>query len=93
MRPADVARASGINQGYLSQLISGKRANASTGLLIDLAAHMPQPFQYTQFYQLPPDDAAHSLKDNAIWPIWNKATPAERELIVNLAKQIVGKVG
>lgn len=58
LKPADVARAAEINEGYLSQLISGQKKNPSAGLLMDLAEVMPQPFHYTQFYRAPPDDAA-----------------------------------
>src|SRR5581483_10762365 len=58
LKPAEVARAAEVNEGYLSQLISGEKKNPSVGLLMDLARAMPQPFHYTQFYQPPPDDAA-----------------------------------
>lgn len=57
LRAADIARQSEINEGYLSQLISGKKKGPSTGLLIELAACMPQPFHYTKFFVPPPDDA------------------------------------
>lgn len=60
LRPAELAKAADINEGYLSQLISGQKTNPSPGFLIDLAAVFPQPFHYTMFYQLPPDD--HTLK-------------------------------
>jgi hypothetical protein len=28
-----------------------------------------------------------------MWAIWNTATPEERRLIVDLAKQVVGRIG
>jgi hypothetical protein len=58
LKPAEVARAAEVNEGYLSQLISGQKNNPSPGFLMDLAGVMPQPFHYTQFYKPPPDDAA-----------------------------------
>jgi hypothetical protein len=32
-------------------------------------------------------------RDEGIWSIWETAKPAERTMIVNIAKQVVGKTG
>lgn len=32
-------------------------------------------------------------KDEGIWSLWEVAKPAERTMIVNIAKQVVGKTG
>ena len=57
LKPAEVARDAEVNEGYLSQLISGQKKSPSPAFLMALAAQMPQPFHYTKFYEPPPDDA------------------------------------
>lgn len=49
----DVAGAAGVNEGYLSQLISGQKKNPSAGLLVDIANYLGIPLQ--SLYQMPPD--------------------------------------
>jgi hypothetical protein len=41
--PAEVSRATGINEGYLSTLCSGKKGNPSNGLLALIADHLKMP--------------------------------------------------
>jgi transcriptional regulator with XRE-family HTH domain len=60
IRPADVARAADVNEGYLSQIINKDKKNPSPAFLMDLASALPQPFEYTLFYQRPPDMKAIS---------------------------------
>lgn len=55
MRPADVAEAADVNEGYLSQIINKKKKNPSPAFLMAIASTLPQPFDYTLFYKPPPD--------------------------------------
>src|SRR6185436_1229896 len=38
-RPRDVAKGANVNEGYLSQLISGEKKNPGNGLLLDIAKY------------------------------------------------------
>jgi transcriptional regulator with XRE-family HTH domain len=51
-RPRDVARATEINEGYLSELINGKKKNPSPASLAAIAACLDIPMTY--LYRLPP---------------------------------------
>ena len=46
MRPADVARATGRNEGYLSQLINGQKRRPSLGLQKEIADALGIPMMY-----------------------------------------------
>lgn len=52
-RPADVVRETKINEGYLSELISGQKKNPSGDKLLQIAEYLDIPMNY--FYQPPPD--------------------------------------
>ena len=52
-RPVDIVRHTGINEGYLSELISGKKRNPSAATLIDIADFLGIPMSYLR--QPPPD--------------------------------------
>lgn len=53
-RQVDIVRATGMNEGYLSQLISGKKNNPTPAILMEIADAIGlRP--YTLFYQPPPD--------------------------------------
>lgn len=52
IRPADVSRATGITEGYLSELISGRKKNPSPSLLQEIGDATGIP--WTAFYQPPP---------------------------------------
>lgn len=52
MRPADIARATGRNEGYLSEIINGKKTRPSLGLQKEIADAMGIPMQY--FLMAPP---------------------------------------
>lgn len=51
-RPVDVVRATGINEGYLSELIAGNKTNPSAEVLLEIADFLGIPMQY--FYRPPP---------------------------------------
>ena len=51
----DVVRATKINEGYLSELISGKKKNPSADALYKIADFLEIPLDY--LYRLPPDRA------------------------------------
>lgn len=51
-RPAEVARAIQMNEGYLSELINGGKGNPSAGLVADIADFLQIPEHY--FRQPPP---------------------------------------
>jgi transcriptional regulator with XRE-family HTH domain len=53
MTPAEVARGTGMNEGYLSQLISGDKKNPSGATLSLLAGHLGIPIDY--LYRPTPD--------------------------------------
>jgi transcriptional regulator with XRE-family HTH domain len=52
-KPAEVAKAADINEGYLSQLISGQKKNPSALLLHSIADFIGIPMQY--LYRPPPN--------------------------------------
>jgi transcriptional regulator with XRE-family HTH domain len=52
MRPIDVVKGIGINEGYLSELINGKKKNPSGGTLIQIAEFLDIPMNY--LYNPPP---------------------------------------
>lgn len=52
-RPTDVARGSGVNEGYLSELINGRKANPGGHVLLAIAAELGIPMDY--LYRPPPD--------------------------------------
>lgn len=52
-RPSEVARETGINEGYLSQIISGKRDNPSRLVLHKIANCIGIPMEY--FNRPPPN--------------------------------------
>jgi transcriptional regulator with XRE-family HTH domain len=51
-RPSEVARGTGINEGYLSQIISGKKGNPSRLVLHKIAKFIDIPMEY--FNRPPP---------------------------------------
>jgi transcriptional regulator with XRE-family HTH domain len=51
-RPRDVARATEINEGYLSELVNGKKKNPSPANLAAIAEFLAIPMHY--LYRLPP---------------------------------------
>lgn len=51
MRPADVARATGRNEGYLSELVNNKKKNPSLGMQQEIAEVLGIPVHY---FQRPP---------------------------------------
>ena len=51
-RPVDVVRATGINEGYMSELISGGKKNPSGLVLVQIAEYLGIPLSY--FYRPPP---------------------------------------
>jgi len=53
MTPAEVVRATGINEGYLSQLISGEKKNPSGRTLLLISGHLGIPMGL--LYEPPPD--------------------------------------
>lgn len=52
MRPIDVVKGTGLNEGYLSELINGKKKNPSGTTLIQLAEFLDIPMSY--LYKPPP---------------------------------------
>ena len=52
-RPVDVVRATGINEGYLSELIAGRKKNPSAVVLLENATFLNIPIQY--LFRPPPD--------------------------------------
>lgn len=52
-RPVEVVRATGINEGYLSKLISGAKKNPSFDMLNQIADFLGIPVSY--FNRPPPD--------------------------------------
>lgn len=52
MRPADVARATGRNEGYLSEIINGRKTRPSLGLQQEIADAIGVPVHY--FLRPPP---------------------------------------
>jgi transcriptional regulator with XRE-family HTH domain len=53
MRQVDIVRGTGINEGYLSSLISGSRSNPSFDVLNQVADFLGIPVSY--FNRAPPD--------------------------------------
>lgn len=53
LRPVDVVRGTGINEGYLSSLISGSKANPSFDKISQVADFLGIPVSY--FNRPPPD--------------------------------------
>ena len=51
-RPIDVVKATGINEGYLSELINGRKKNPSGHVLAAIAEYLEIPMSY--FYKPPP---------------------------------------
>lgn len=51
-RPRDVVNATGINEGYLSELVNGRKKNPSAHTLIQIAGYLEIPVDY--FYRPPP---------------------------------------
>ncbi len=51
--PARVSRETGINEGYISQLISGEKSNPSYGILREIADHIGVP---VAIFEKPPPD-------------------------------------
>ena len=51
-KPADVAEGTKINEGYISQLISGEKDNPSGGILLRIANFLDIPMGY--LYRPPP---------------------------------------
>lgn len=45
-KPSDVARGIGLNEGYLSELISGSKKNTSGTVLMEIADFLDIPIQY-----------------------------------------------
>ena len=54
-RPSEVARGTGINEGYLSSIISGKKKNPSTEKLALIADFLKMPLG--DLYKAPPPQA------------------------------------
>lgn len=54
LKPAEVARKTGINEGYLSGIISGKKKNPSTEKLALIADFLKMPLG--DLYKPPPPD-------------------------------------
>jgi transcriptional regulator with XRE-family HTH domain len=52
MRPADIARATGRNEGYLSEIINGRKTRPSLGLQQEIADALGIPVHY--FLRQPP---------------------------------------
>src|SRR6185437_10517234 len=52
-RPVEIVRHTGINEGYLSELISGKKRNPSIALLSEIADFLEIPLGYLR---VPPPD-------------------------------------
>jgi transcriptional regulator with XRE-family HTH domain len=53
LRQTDMAKETGINEGYISSLISGERDNPSAAILLQIADFMDVPVNY--LYKPPPD--------------------------------------
>jgi hypothetical protein len=53
IRPREVVKATGINEGYLSEIISGKKTGVGTAKVAQIAAVLGIPWQY--LYRPPPD--------------------------------------
>lgn len=64
-RPVDVVRATGVNEGYLSELISGKKRNPSVSLLADIADFLGIPMG---LLRRPPPDQEFIREAAAIDP-------------------------
>ena len=61
-RPIDVVRATGINEGYLSELINGRKKNPSGHTLAQIADYLEIPMSY--FYRPPPaSETLNQLSD------------------------------
>ena len=52
-RPVDVVRGTGINEGYISELINGGKSNPSAVKMLQIADYLGIPLHY--LYQPPPD--------------------------------------
>lgn len=55
IRPAKLATATGLNEGYISQLINGKKSNPSRDFLKTVATELG--LQWRDLYEPPPDRA------------------------------------
>lgn len=52
-KQVEIVRKTGINEGYLSQLISGEKTNPSADVVMEIADFLGIPMQY--LYRPPPD--------------------------------------
>lgn len=80
----EAAERSGMSVGNISAMERSAQHYTQSGLEALAGAYDCEP--------------AHLLmvdptKDDAIWSIWETAKPGERTMIVNIAKQVVGKTG
>jgi ribosome-binding protein aMBF1 (putative translation factor) len=69
----------------ISQLEQGRQGYSQEGLEALADALRCEPGQLL--------DVDPTRGDEGIWSIWETAKPGERQMIVNLAKQVVGKTG
>jgi len=84
MTQEDLAEAAGMSVSNISQFERGKQGFSDEGIQA-----LAEALQTMSGYLLMVDPT----KDDAIWSIWEQAKPGERKMIVNIARQVVGKTG
>lgn len=84
MTQEQLAEAMGWAVSNVSQLEQGRQGYSQEGLEALAEVLRCDPGQLL---------TVDPTQDEAIWSIWEVAKPGERKMIVNIAKQVVGKTG